>query len=176
MNFGTGIVYVLKTKVLASVTKSRYTIKQLFCRLLLLICFKVSLSDKVGRCVLEPAGEDSANSVTWKRNWRRWAGWWGGWLGLQLGWMLWARVSWRSFRKKSSSSALGWVFLPQSVPCPVSAQVFVQLCVNWGGVNPVENRPKKKKKKGAVFVSDSSLGWCAVLLHKQQSRERSGDK
>lgn len=64
MNFGTGIVYVLKTKVLASVTKSRYTIKQLFCRLLLLICFKVSLSDKVGRCVLEPAGEDSANSVT----------------------------------------------------------------------------------------------------------------
>lgn len=56
-------------------------------------------------------------------------------------------MSWRGFRKKSSSSALGWVFLPQSVPCPVSAQVFVQLCVNWGGVNPVENRPKKKKKK-----------------------------
>lgn len=67
-------------------------------------------------------------------------------------------MSWRGFRKKSSSSALGWVFLPQSVPCPVSAQVFVQLCVNRVGVNPVENRPKKKKRGVYLYQTVPSAG------------------
>lgn len=75
MNFSTGTVHVLETrKVLPVFIQFWFTIKQLFCRLLLLICLKVSLSGKVGLCVLEQAGENCANSVTLKRNLRRWDG------------------------------------------------------------------------------------------------------
>lgn len=46
--------------------------KAVILQALVLIYFKVSLSDKVGLCVWKQTRENSANSVTLKRNLRRW--------------------------------------------------------------------------------------------------------
>lgn len=50
---------------------------------------------------------------------------------------------------------------PPVIPCLLSAQVLVQLHVNWG-VNSAERGGGEKK----IFILDSSLRWFAILLHK----------